>query len=119
MQIFTRHQKNSYIVALNGKLDKENAVTVQDILLEALLLDTKEVMVDCEGLEDVSPGSLKSFVSTIRNLQQNRIGVVLIGVSQALNELFSVIGLNDFTRRLPSSVLISDDSLVDLYFCEL
>lgn len=119
MQIFTQVQKNSYVVALSGRLDSDNAASVQDALLHALLYDTKEVLVDCEGLEDVTPKSLKSFISTIRNLQRNKIGVMLIGVNQRLNELFSVVGLNMFTRQIASSSLISDESQFDFYFCEI
>jgi anti-anti-sigma factor len=119
MQISTQVQKNSYVIALSGSLDAENTAIVQHALLDSLQYHPKEVMVDCEDLCEVSPNSLKPFISTIRNLQKNHVGVVLIGVNQQLNSLFSNLGLNAFTRQISSSSLISSDSLFDFYFQEL
>lgn len=119
MQINTQLQQNSYIVALNGNLNAENAATVQEALLEALQYQPKEVMVDCEALIEVSPKSLKAFISTIRRLQRNQINLVLISVNERLHDLFSCVGVNSFTNDVVSSCLIADKGPCDIYFRKL
>jgi anti-anti-sigma factor len=119
MQIITQVQKNSYVIALSGSLNAKNTFLVQDALLEALEYKPKEVMVDCEELTEVAPNSLKPFITTIRNLQRNKVGVLLIGVNQELNSLFNNIGMDAFTRQVTSSSLISDNSVYDFYFQNL
>src|SRR5687767_12710273 len=106
MQINTQLQQNSYIVALNGRINTENVTNVQEALLDALQLNPKEVMVDCEALEDISPRSLKSFISTVRSLQRNKIDFVLISVNEKLHNLFSCEGVISFTNNVTSTSLI-------------
>src|SRR3954468_20562301 len=119
MRILTHIQQNSYIIALSGSLDTDNASTVKSAMLEALEYQPKEVMVDCEDLEEISQKSLRSFISTIRNLQRNHVGIVLISVNQKLNNIFSMLGLDEFTNRISSSSLIATDEQYDIYFREI
>ena len=116
MQIYTQLQQNSYIIALNGELNAESAGTVQDAMLKALQYNPKEIMVDCEALEEVSPKSLKSFISTVRSLQSNQIDLVLISVNQRLHKLFACAGVDSLTNQVTSSRLISDNGPTDIYF---
>ncbi|MFC5271748.1 STAS domain-containing protein [Adhaeribacter terreus] len=119
MQILTQIQQNSYIVALNGSLNAETTATVQEVLLDALEFNPKEVMVDCEALEEVSPKSLKSFISTVRKLQRNKIDFVLISVNEQLHHLFSCAGVSTFTNNISSTSLIADNGQCDIYFRKL
>jgi len=116
MQIFTQIQQNSFIVALDGNLNAENTSTVQEVLLEALEHKPREVMVDCEALEEVSPKVLKSFISTVRSLQRNNIDFVLISVSDRLQDLFTCEGVCTFTNSLSATSLIADKGACDIYF---
>ncbi len=119
MQIYTQIQQNSYVIALSGTLDNENAATVQNALLNAVKYQPKEVMVDCEELEEVSPKSLKKFISTVRSLQRQEINFVLIGVDQRLHNLFSCVGIDALTNQVTSSSLISGNGPSDIYFRKL
>src|SRR5690349_7201844 len=119
MQILTHVQQNSYIIELSGTLDSNNAHSLKDAFIDALIHNPKEVMVDCEGLEEISPRSLKYLRNTIRGLQENQIGVVLISVNNHLNNLFTCLGVNDFTRRVNSTSLISCSDHCDIYFRKL
>ncbi|MBK0403766.1 STAS domain-containing protein [Adhaeribacter sp. BT258] len=119
MQIHTQIQQNSYIVALNGSINAETTITVQEVLLEALQYKPKEVMVDCEALQEVSPKSLKSFISTVRSLQRNKIDFVLISVNEQLHHLFACAGVNTFTNSISSTSLIADNGQCDIYFRKL
>ena len=116
MQILTHVQKNSYIIELNGVLDKKNAYTVKNALAEALQHNPKEVMVDCEGLQEISPRSLKYLRNTARNLQQNHIGLVLISVNHRLNDVFNCMGMHSLIRQVTSSSLIAPQNQSDIYF---
>ena len=119
MQILTHVQQNSYIIELSGTLDSNNAYSVKNALNEALQFNPKEVLVDCEGLEEISPRSLKYLRNTVRSLQQNQIGVVLISVNNHLNDVFNCLGLNVFTRRVNSTSLIACSDHCDIYFRKL
>ena len=119
MQILTHVQKNSYIIELTGTLDSNNAYSVKNALNNALQFSPKEVMVDCEGLEEITPRSLKYLRNTIRGLQENQIGVVLISVNDHLNNLFTCLGVNAFTRQVNSTSLISCSDNCDIYFRKL
>src|SRR5688500_12684886 len=116
MQIYTQLQQNSYIIALNGELNAESAGTVPNAMLEALQYNPKEVMVDCEALEEVSHKSLKSFISTVRSMQNNQLDLVLISVNHRLHKLFSCAGIDALTNQVTSSRLISDNGPTDIYF---
>ncbi len=116
MQILTHVQQNSYIIELKGNLDSNNAFWVKDALTEALLYQPKEVMVDCERLEEISPRSLKCLRNTVRNLQQNQIGLVLISVNNRLNNVFTCMGMGNLIRQVSSSSLISGNDHSDIYF---
>ena len=119
MQILTHVQQNSYIIELSGTLDSNNAYSVKSALTEALQYNPKEIMVDCEGLEEISPRSLKYLRNTIRGLQQNHIGVVLISVNDQLNNLFTCLGVNAFTQKVNSTSLIACSNHCDIYFRRL
>ena len=116
MQILTHVQQNSYIIELSGVLDSENACNVKDALKEAAQFNPKEVMVDCEGLQEITPRSLKYLRNTVRNLQEKQIGFVLISVNNRLDEVFTCLGLNAFTRKISSSSLIASSDCCDMYF---
>ena len=115
MEILTHVQQNSYIIELNGVLDNKNAYMVKHALTDALEHNPKEVMVDCEYLEAISPRSLKYLRNTARTLQQKQIGLVLISVNNHLNEVFTCMGMNNLIRRVSSSSLISSDDQTDIY----
>ena len=116
MEILTHVQQNSYIIELNGTLNSNNAHVVKYALAEALQLKPKEVMVDCENLDEISPRSLKYLRNTVRILQQNQIGLVLISVNNRLNEVFNCLGLQNVTRHITSTSLISSSDHCDIYF---
>lgn len=115
MQILTHVQQNSYIIELNGVLDNKNAYTVKHALTEALEHNPKEVMVDCEGLESITPRSLKYLRNTARNLQKKQIGLVLISVNNRLNDVFTCMGMHNLIRQVSSSSLISGTNQSDIY----
>lgn len=115
MQILTHVQKNSYIIELNGVLDNKNAYMVKHALTDALQHNPKEVMVDCEFLDAISPRSLKYLRNTARTLQQKQIGLVLISVNSHLNEVFTCMGMKNLIRQVSSSSLISCDEHSDIY----
>lgn len=119
MQIYTQIQQNSYVVALSGSINPENVTVVQDVLLEALELKPKEVMVDCEELEDISPKSLKSFISTVRSLQRNKIDFMLISVNEKLHNTFSSEGVTSYTYNINSTSLIADKGQCDILIKKL
>jgi anti-anti-sigma factor len=119
MQIYTQLQQNSYIVALNGSIDTGNVTNVQEVLLDAIQIKPKEVMVDCEALQDISPKSLKSFISTVRNLQRNKIDFVLISVNEKIHNLFSCEGVISYTNNISSTSLIADKGQTDIYIKKL
>lgn len=116
MEILTHVQQNSYIIELNGTLTSHNAHVVKYALTEALQFRPKEVMVDCENLEEISPRSLKYLRNTVRNLQQNQIGLVLISVNNRLNDVFNCLGLQNVTRHIASTSLIAGSDHCDIYF---
>src|SRR5688572_4561363 len=116
MQILTHVQQNSYIIALSGSLDVEDTPTLQSAFLNALKYNPKEVMVDCEELEGISPRSLKSLISTVRSLQHNHIGVVLMSVNEKLNSLFSGVGADVFMNPIASTSIIGGGEQCDIYF---
>jgi anti-anti-sigma factor len=116
MQILTHIQQNSYIIALSGTLDDKHTLSVQKALHDALKFKPKEVMVDCEELENISAESMKAFISTIRNLQKNQVGLVLISVNERINKLFTGLGLDTFMNEIVSTSLISSSEHSDIYF---
>ena len=119
MQILTHVQQNSYIIELTGILDSNNAYSLKNAFNDALQYKPKEVMVDCERLEEISPRSLKYLRNTIRGLQENQIGVVLISVNNQLNDMFACLGIKDFTRQVNSTSLIACSDHCDIYFRKL
>lgn len=119
MQILTHVQQNSYIVALNGRVNSGNVSRVQNALISALEYNPKDVVVDCEELEEISPSSIWRFASTVRNLQRNKVRFTLIGVNSRLHHLFNCLGINDFTNNVTSSSLIGNESQCDIYFRDL
>ena len=119
MQILTHVQQNSYIIELTGTLDSNNAYSLKNAFNDALQYKPKEVMVDCERLEEISPRSLKYLRNTIRRLQENQIGVVLISVNNQLNDMFACLGIKDFTRQVNSTSLIACSDHCDIYFRKL
>jgi len=119
MQVFTRIQQNSYIISLNGILDGESAAVVQEALQNAFKHNPKEILIDCEALEEISPKSLKMFLAIIRKFQQEQVRFILISVSQQLNNLFVLLGLSCFIKRVNSSSLIASDEACDIYLQQL
>ena len=94
MNIKKIKEADKIIIVIDGRLD---TITAQPFLDELLLVlpETKQVEIDCSGLEYISSAGLRSLLLGKKTAAANNGSIKLINVSQEIKEIFNITGFNN------------------------
>lgn len=93
MTIVKTQEKEKLVLALSGRLD---TLTSPELELEinALPQEVKALVLDMNGLEYISSAGLRVLLSAQKKM--SKVGkMTLVGVSEAINEVFEITGFSD------------------------
>jgi len=94
MQITSVLEEDHYIIQVNGDVDASSSIHLDEAMNEAIGAGHQKIMVDCSQLNYISSAGLGVFMSYIEELKDKGIQMVLFGLSEKVENVFKVLGLD-------------------------
>ena len=94
MQISSVLEGDHYIIRVNGDVDASSSIHLDEAMSEAIGAGHAKIMVDCSELNYISSAGLGVFMSYIEELKDKNIQMVLFGLSEKVENVFKVLGLD-------------------------
>jgi anti-sigma B factor antagonist len=101
MQITTRTNNNSHIVAIAGSLDSATAPEAQK-QLDAVVAGAKKVALDFTGLDYISSAGLRVLLGVAKKLRSSGGSLAMFGLNQSVKEVFEISGFSTILSVYPS-----------------
>jgi anti-sigma B factor antagonist len=95
MEVNISKQDDIEIVELVGEIDAKNAKDVQDQVLP-LAQTGSRILLDMSGLEYMSSAGLRMMLLIYRTVSGNNGRIVLVGLSENLQDMMSATGFLSF-----------------------
>ena len=102
MKLQTYTERDSFVIALHGDLDASSSLLVDDAIQTAVKERYRQVVVDCRYLRYISSAGLGVFMSHLTELSAREIELVLFGMSMKVQDVFSIIGLDQLLTIVPT-----------------
>jgi anti-anti-sigma factor len=81
------------VVELNGRLDTQVSPKFEEQILADIDVGIRRVILDCGRLEYISGVGLRALLRIARRLEREQGTIILCGLKEYLNELFTITGL--------------------------
>lgn len=94
MHISSVLEENHYIITINGDVDASSSIHLDEAMSEAIKGGHSKILVDCSALNYISSAGLGVFMSYIEELKTKNIQMVLFGLSEKVENVFKVLGLD-------------------------
>lgn len=94
MHISSVLEDNHYIITINGDVDASSSIHLDEAMSEAIKGAYSKILVDCSALNYISSAGLGVFMSYIEELKAKNIQMVLFGLSEKVENVFKVLGLD-------------------------
>jgi anti-sigma B factor antagonist len=85
------------IISVAGNIDSKTAPELQQKIVEAAH-DTNKIIIDLSKVEFVSSAGLRVLLMVYRQIKTNDGTVVLVGVSEEIEEVMSMTGFINFFK---------------------
>ncbi len=90
MEINCKKTEDKTIIEVKGYLDATNAEEFKKVVDDLSAEDTKQVVVDCEGLEYISSSGLRVFITLLKKAQKNGGKVQVENLNSMVREIFDM-----------------------------
>lgn len=90
MEISSKKTDGKTVVEVKGYLDTVSAEEFQNFVNEMPAEDTRDVVVDCEGLEYISSSGLRVFITLLKKVQKNGGKVEVENLNSTVREIFDM-----------------------------
>lgn len=97
-QVQTSLQDKTLIFTLLGSLDIGGVDTFENEVSKVDLLVADMVHIDFKGVEFVDSTGIGSIVNLVQSLEERGLGYKLTNVSEPIQEVFVILGLEDIIR---------------------
>jgi anti-sigma B factor antagonist len=94
MQISNVIEDGNYIIAVNGDVDASSSILLDEAIAKAVQENQQHILIDCVNLNYISSAGLGVFMSYIEELKAKNIRMVLFGLSERVENVFQVLGLD-------------------------
>ncbi len=84
----------NHILEVQGEIDASNSVQLDEAMQEVIRTGTKNILVDCSGLEYISSAGLGVFMSYLEDFKEQGISFKIYGLSEKVFEVFKILGLD-------------------------
>ncbi len=92
VDISTSKEGEKFLMEVKGEVDASSSIQLDDAFKSALSTE-KKIMVDLSGLEYISSAGLGVFVSHLEEIKAQNVHLVLFGLSESVQQIFSLLGL--------------------------
>ena len=94
MQILSELEGGNYIITIDGDVDASSSIRLDEAISKAVEEDQQQILIDCLKLNYISSAGLGVFMSYIEELKAKNIRMVLFGLSEKVENVFKVLGLD-------------------------
>lgn len=102
MNLYTKKEQNTFIIALEGDLDASSCIDLDNVLAEAVAKPEKVILVNCEKLNYISSAGLGVFMSHLSDIEDKNIFFALYAMSEKVENVFEILGLQELIKTYPS-----------------
>jgi anti-sigma B factor antagonist len=94
MKIIVTQTQDTYVLKLEGDLDANSCLLVDQAIEKAVNTKPAKILIDCQNLTYISSAGVGLFVSHIHTLKTQGILFVLFNMSFKVELVFKIIGIN-------------------------
>lgn len=94
MQISSVLEDEHYLITIDGDVDASSSIRLDEAISEAVQDGQQQILIDCVNLNYISSAGLGVFMSYIEELKAKNIRMVLFGLSDKVENVFKVLGLD-------------------------
>lgn len=94
MEISSVLEEENYVIAINGDVDASSSILLDEAIGKAVEEGQQHLLIDCLDLTYISSAGLGVFMSYIEELKTKNIRMVLFGLSDKVENVFKVLGLD-------------------------
>lgn len=94
MHISSVLEDDHFIITINGDVDASSSIHLDEAMSEAISAEHPKILIDCSALNYISSAGLGVFMSYIEELKAKNIQMVLFGLSEKVENVFKVLGLD-------------------------
>ncbi len=102
MHISNVVEDDCYIIHIEGDVDASSSIHLDEAMSEAVKSHQSHILVDCNQLNYISSAGLGVFMSYIEELKTKGIKLVLFGLSERVENVFKVLGLDQLLDIQPT-----------------
>ena len=101
MHISSVLEEDHYIITIDGDIDASSSIHLDEAMNEALQGGHSKILIDCSKLSYISSAGLGVFMSYLEELKTRNIQMVLYGLSEKVENVFKVLGLDQLLNIQP------------------
>lgn len=83
---------SKYVVTLEGEMDTVAATEVEEVLKPLYTSNSKDVIIDCTGLEYIASSGLRILISILKGAKAGGSKVVLQNMNDDIKSVFKLTG---------------------------
>lgn len=98
MKITSDKENDYYVIGIEGDLDASSCIILDKSISEAVSKGEKKIIIDCDRLNYISSAGLGVFMSYLQDFENNKISLVLFGLSEKVKNVFQILGLDQLIK---------------------
>ena len=98
MKITSEKENDYYVIGIEGDLDASSCIILDKSISDAVSKGEKKIIIDCERLHYISSAGLGVFMSYLQDFENNKISLVLFGLSEKVKNVFQILGLDQLIK---------------------
>ena len=95
MNVTIQEQDGNMVAILEGNLNTAAAAETEKVMSPLNDVEGKDIIIDCTDLEYISSAGLRIFLGILQNVQERGVHVYIKGLSDALNDVFTITGFSN------------------------
>jgi anti-sigma B factor antagonist len=89
------------IIRIDGEIDASSSIHLDNELGLAINAN-KKILIDCRKLDYISSAGLGVFMSYIHEMEEQKIKMILFGMSTKVKNVFQILGLDQLLKIVES-----------------
>ncbi|MGH9844089.1 MAG: STAS domain-containing protein [Blastocatellia bacterium] len=98
MEVIKEKRTDMQFLYLKGRLDNENALSLEESLVKLIADGVRQLIVDCSQIEFIDNAGLRVLVNVARRIMDVEGRIALHSPSQAAKEIFDKTGFSMVSR---------------------
>jgi anti-sigma B factor antagonist len=98
MKLTTDKENDYCVIGIEGDLDASSCIILDKAISDTVLEGEKKIIIDCLRLSYISSAGLGVFMSYLQDFVNNKISLVLFGLSDKVKNVFQILGLDQLIK---------------------